>query len=93
MAFAENLVPFFAEFGDDGTLAGSPVRVLYDSPYIEASMGSAGMGALDPSVRIKSASVPGSIFGATLVIPQGTFKVREARPDGTGVTTLILSAA
>jgi hypothetical protein len=48
--------------------------------------------AIELSVRIKSASVPGAIFGATLVIPQGTFKVREARPDGTGITTLSLSA-
>jgi hypothetical protein len=93
MSFAENLAPFFAEFGDDGTLAGSPVRVLYDSPYIEAGLGSAGMSAREPSVRIKSVSVPGSIFGATLVIPQGTFKVRESQPDGTGITTLLLSAA
>lgn len=92
MSFVENLVPFFTEFGDDGTLSGAPVRVLYDAPYYEAGMGAAGMLALDPSVKIASASVPGAIFGATLVIPQGTFKVRESRPDGTGVTTLLLSA-
>ena len=91
--FVEDLARFFVDFGDDGTLAGQPVRGIYDAPFIVEPMGAAGMLAAEPSFRLASSSVPGSVFGAALVIPQGSFTVREAHPDGTGLTTLVLSKA
>lgn len=93
MPFAEDLTVFFADFGDNGTLAGQPVRGIYDAPFAVESMGAAGVLATEPSFRLASSSVPGNIFGAALVIPQGSFTVREAHPDGTGLTTLLLSKA
>lgn len=94
MAFTEDLAPFFADFGEDGTLAGQPVRVIYDAPFVVESLGGGpGMLGAGPSVRIASGSVPAGILNAALVIPQGSFKVSEAHPDGTGITTLILAKA
>ncbi len=93
MPFAENLGVFFADFGDDGTLAGQPVRGIYDAPFTVAALGGAGMLATEPTYRLASASVPANVFNAALVIPQGSFTVREAHPDGTGLTTLVLSKA
>ena len=91
--FVEDLDAFFADFGVAGTLAGQPVRVIYDSPFIFEPLGGNGIGATSPQATIKSSSVPASVFGAALVIPQGSFTVREAQPDGTGITRLQLTAA
>jgi hypothetical protein len=89
MAFAETLSVFLADFGDAGTLAGQPVRGIFDAP----SSPSLGIQAAEPQFQLPSASVPASVFDTTLVIPQGSFKVREAVPDGTGMTLLLLTKA
>lgn len=89
MSFVEDLTPFFADFGVDGTLAGSPVRVIFDEPG-RPQLGGVGMAARDPQVQIATASVPASYLNAALVIPQGSFKVLEHLPDGTGLSTLML---
>ena len=93
MAFAEDLSLFFADFGDDGTLAGQPVRVIFDGPGSPQALGGVGMVAAQPSVTIATAQVPTSVFEAALVIPQGAFTVREHLPDGTGMSTLLLTNA
>jgi hypothetical protein len=87
MPFAEDLSVFVAEFGDAGTLAGQPVRGIFDQP----AGAQLGMAVTEPQFQLPSASVPASVFGAALVIPQGSFTVREALPDGTGMTLLLLS--
>ena len=86
MAFVEDLTPLFADFGDAGTLAGQPVRVIFDVPMQDQ------LGVLSsaPQVQIATASVPSSVEGSTLVIPQGTYTVREHMADGTGVSVLYL---
>lgn len=91
MAFTEDLTPFFAEFGDDATLAGAGVRVIFDGPGGNAL----GMGIEGPVVQIASADVPTAYRDAALVIAAGrgagTYKVREHTPDGTGVSLLALT--
>ena len=87
MAFAENFAPFLADFGDAGTLAGQAVRGIFDA----AGSSQLGITAAEPQFQLPSASVPAAIFGATLTIPQGTYTVREAIPDGTGMTLLVLT--
>ncbi|MBK9362999.1 MAG: hypothetical protein IPM99_18795 [Rubrivivax sp.] len=89
MPFAEDLAPFFADFGDAGTLAGQPVRVIFDVPT-EQQLGGMGVLSSVPQVQIATASVPSGVEGATLVIPQGTYTVREHVADGTGLSLLML---
>ena len=84
--FTEDLSLFLADFGQSGTLAGAPVRVIYSDPA-ETDLG---IRAAGPQAEIPTAQVPAQSFGAQLVIPQGTFTVREALPDGTGMTLLLL---
>lgn len=90
MAFVEDFSIFLADFGVDGTLAGAAVRVIFDSP---AGTDLGGVTTTQPQAQIASVSVPAAVFGADLVIPQGSFTVREALPDGTGMTLLLLSEA
>lgn len=87
----EDLSIFFADCGVDGTLGGQPVRVLFDAPS-DAMLGG-GMVAQQPQALIASASVPASPEGLPLVVPQGTYSVRTHLPDGTGISTLLLSKA
>lgn len=88
--FAEDFAVLFGEFGVAGTLSGQAVRGIYDADYEFASLGAAGMSTSAPAFTLPSGSVPAAIFEAQLVIPAGTFRVMEARPDGTGITVLML---
>lgn len=87
MAFVEDLTPFFADFGDDGTLAGQPVRVIFDEPT--DILGETRTRV--PQAQIRTSQVPPAYLGAELVIPQGTFKVRDVEADGTGLSLLLLT--
>lgn len=91
MAFAEDLTLFTADFGDDGTLAGAPVRGIFDAPGVAPLLGDVAVGAVDPQFQLPTVQVPASPTGAVLVLPQGTFKVREHLPDGTGMSLLMLT--
>lgn len=91
MAFVETLTHFFADFGDDATLAGDGVRVIFDGPGGTF----AGMTVDVPQVQIATDSVPDDYDQASLVITTGrgagTYKVREHQPDGTGLSLLLLT--
>lgn len=91
-ALTEDLSVFFDEFAVDGTLAGESVRVIYDSPP-DNPIDGIGMAAAHPQVQIATASVPADVEGDTLVVPAGTFAVREHIPDGTGMSLLRLQKA
>jgi hypothetical protein len=97
MAFTEDLTIFTADFGDDGTLGGAPVRGIYDGPGATASLGGMAAVATDPQYQLPTAQVPASSYGATLVIltglGAGNYKVREHQPDGTGMSLLLLTKA
>jgi len=89
MAFVEDLTPLFADFGDAGTLNGVAVRVIFDTPT-DQQLGGVQLTASVPQVQIATASVPASVVGMTLVIPQGSYTVRERQDDGTGISLLLL---
>lgn len=92
MAFVEDLAPYFADFGDAGTLNGSAVRVIFDAPN-QQQLAGAGVMSDVPQVQLPTASVPANVVGMSLVIPQGSYTVREQQDDGTGVTVLLLRGA
>ena len=89
MALVEDFAAYALALGVDGTLAGAPVRVIFDA----AGLVSSGISAVQPQVQLPTASVPASYQGAALVIPQGSFTVEEHVPDGTGWSTLLLQRA
>lgn len=93
MAFAEDLRPFFADFGVDALLDGVPVRGIFDAGHELAGVGALGMAASLPRLTLPTASVPAGVVGAALVLGTATYTVVEHRPDGTGVSELRLEAA
>lgn len=88
MPFVEDFTVFTSDFGLEAVLAGAPVKVIFDAP----ASNDLGITRAEPQVQIATASVPASVLNAALVVPgQGTFKVREHLPDGTGWSLLVLT--
>jgi len=90
MPFSETLAPFFADFGVAGTLAGAPVRGIFDAASIVEGFDGAVTQA--PSYQLATPAAPVAV-GAVLVIPAGTYTVRQAladEPDG-ATTRLVLA--
>lgn len=92
MAFVEDLDTFLNpdEFADAATLDGEDVFGIFDGAYISPlDVSSSG-----PAFTLKTASVSGDPIGTALVITtglgEGTYKVVENEPDGTGMTILKL---
>lgn len=93
MAFVENFSRFLVQWGVDGTLAGQPVRGIYDAPATSPALGEMQATGTEPQFQLPTAQVPAGHYGATLVVPAGTYKVREHLPDGTGMSLLLLTKA
>lgn len=91
--FVENLSTFFREFGSDATLAGQPVRVVFDNAAALGSVGFSGMAGTQPQATLPTASITGEAVGQTLVIGAATYTVAAHEPDGTGVSRLVLEVA
>ncbi len=69
-----------------------PIPVIFDSEYsVVQEIGEPGMGVPSPQALCKTADVANASCGDTLVVNGTTYYVQEVRPDGTGITTLILS--
>ncbi|MFA6148661.1 MAG: hypothetical protein WC899_10685 [bacterium] len=78
-------------------VGGAPtnIPVIFDNEYAAAEYDRladrASLESTSPRVVCRDADVPGISHGATLAISGTTYYVIEVRPDGTGVTTLVLS--
>ena len=91
MAMVEDLTAFFqtADFAVNATLAGSPVRGIFDLAYQLQDMASGVMSSA-PVLTLASANVPANVVGASVVVGGVTYKVVEPMPNGTGITVLRL---
>jgi len=92
----QDLLLFFsaAEFATPATLDGVAVLGIFDRPYAEASFGAFGAAAASQPTYTLPTDQAVSPAGKVLVVSGiGTFLVAEVRPDGTGITVLILERA
>lgn len=95
MAFSEDLTPFFdlAGFASPATIAGVPVRGIFDRPHQLASVGAYGVASTQPTYTLRSADVPAGVVGLSLVHAATSYTVAAHEPDGTGISTLVLEVA
>lgn len=98
MPFAENLAPFFADFGDDALLDGVGVRGNFDDEGVLE--GSDGVLTRAPMFELPSSAIVGVTSASMLVIPgtasfAGTYAVRQAvpRPPDGVIAHLVLARA
>ena len=85
MAFTENPLAFFGDFGVDATLNTGAVRGIFVSPYGEAFGFVAGS---RPGFLL--ASSVAAVRGDVLTIAGNAFEVAEIQSDGTAIKTLVL---
>jgi hypothetical protein len=97
MAFSENLAEFFSN-DDFGVMAsytpknGATITIngIFDAEYLAVDGdGSVGVSCNTPIFGCKTADVINPHL-ATLVVNSKSYKVMEHRPDGTGISTLVL---
>ena len=89
----EPISAFFDDFATSVTLAGATVQAIFDAGYEIGSVGSVDMSSAQPMLTLATASVPVDPIGAAAVVGGSNYSVVEHRPDGTGVSQLMLEAA
>lgn len=88
-----------ATFDDGRTVAG-----IFDQPYAQSDIGSAGFAGERPTFRLPSASVPPAwwaqfageafdVVDAQITVRDVLYQVVRHEPDGTGMSTLVLERA
>jgi hypothetical protein len=92
MAFAED----FAEFMDTETGFAEDVVIgvaegvgVFDAEWADVMS----MGAPRPALTIVDSDFPGIVIGADASVRDTNYTVQEIRPDGTGMSLLILELA
>lgn len=96
--FTENLDEFF-DTSDFAVTAvynpggGSPtsISVIYDNEYLSSVLGGIEVENKNPMILCKTSDVANAKHGETIVVNGITYKIIEVQPDGTGLTSLILS--
>lgn len=87
---------FLADFGVDAEIRPvngqkKTVKGIFDNDYIEVDTGgNVGFAMLQPRFMCKTADVSTVTEDATLVTGGVTYKIKVVKPDGTGMTELIL---
>jgi hypothetical protein len=72
------------------TIDGVPFDAIYDSRHYEAEDGEAGSSDLITSISVRSEDLP-DVSDATIIVARGvSYRAWDKRPDGEGMTTLIL---
>lgn len=87
MAFTENPLAFFGDFGVDATLDGAVVRGLFLQPYAEAF---GYVGGSRPSFMLDAAQPVTA--RSSITIASTPYEVAEIQSDGTAISVLILEA-
>ena len=86
-----------APVGPTGSLLALPVSAMFEAEYARADVGFASMASSSPAVTLPTTFVEQEIGDALIQVTQGDvvscWRVAEHRPDGTGMSTLMLEAA
>lgn len=90
MPFAEDLDPYFADFGIIATVGGVACTAIFDNAYAQSLGFTAGTA---PVLLVAASAVPTVAPGDAVEVPAGRYTVAGIEPDGTGITLLRLEAA
>ena len=79
------------DFGTTATFNSSSISGIFDNEFVESDGGlEAGIGYTVTRFICKTSDVSGASFGDTITIDSVAYKIREIRPDGTGMAELII---
>ncbi len=95
--FVEDLTPFFAADAPGvlpATIDGvEGVLVHFHDEYALGDVGQIGMATSQPAIELPTAQVPASPYGKAVTVNAVDYTIAEHRPDGTGISVLLLEAA
>lgn len=91
MFYEDDLDVLFSDFGIDATFASQTIKVIFDNDSRAVNLDTMSVESSGPQAVVKDISIPGAVHGSTLIIGGVTYYIRGIHPDGTGLTTLILS--
>ncbi len=89
----EDLAVFFADFARPVRLNGRTRLAIYSDAYDVAIEREIGMAAAVPTLTIATADVPESVIGMTTRIDGISYVIAENRPNGNGLSVLMLEVA
>jgi hypothetical protein len=78
-------------FGSTVTVDGVVVPGDFLEPYEEVYLQGQSAAGTAPQIILETANVPASPVGKAVIAKTRNFTVREARPDGHGLTILLLT--
>ena len=79
------------DFGTNATFNSSSISGIFDNEFVESDGGlEAGIGYTVTRFICKTSDVSSASFGDTITINSVGYKIREIRPDGTGMSELII---
>lgn len=92
MAWVEDLAPFFdtETFSVTAIIAGQPVVGIFNNASVLTEGYDGVMETVRPEFICRSSDVASVLHGADATINSVSYKVRGTRPDGAGMTLIIL---
>lgn len=79
--------------GEDVLLGGVTVRADFAEPYAQGYMEGVSAEARAPQMTLSSADVPANVDGVAVVARSTNYTVVGHKPDGFGLSTLVLELA
>ena len=76
------------------TVGGASITALFDNEYVDINLSMGEVGSSAPALHCKSSDVSTAVKGTAVVVSSVNYTVSHPpKPDGTGMTTLILKKA
>ncbi len=79
------------EFAVDVTYLAATIQGIFDAPFSSAVAGEMGIESSLPQVTVKTSDVASAVHGQTMTINSVVYQIIGIQPDGTGMTTILLS--
>ena len=79
------------ELGDVAIYNGNTINVLFLNEHEAVMLFGLEVESASPLIMARDSDISGIQHGSTIVVSGITYKVIDIQPDGTGLTTLILS--
>jgi hypothetical protein len=89
MALVETHAAFLQDFGITATVGGASVTGIFDDAYADPL----NFSGSEPSLLCKSSDVSARAQGDAVVVNAVNYTITAIKPDGTGMTRLLLAEA
>lgn len=92
-AFTRLHTTVLARLGEPVSLNAVVVQAAFYDPYAQMDLGGVAAASSAPQIALSSADVPANPVGMVVVSRGQNFRVVESKPDGFGLTLLLLESA